>query len=68
MNSCPHVDAILYWVRAGQTTRAQIAAATESSARLPAKPIGLVATGLTVAPDEELGYESYAYTCTSHDH
>ena len=55
----PLVDGLLLCVRLEQTTREQAAAARATLARLPARPTGIVVTGVSPKGD---AYGSYAYS------
>jgi capsular exopolysaccharide synthesis family protein len=56
----PQVDAILFCVRLGQTTREQAHAAKQAIQHLPEKPTGLVITGVRAGSgDDYYGYYSY---------
>ena len=57
----PRADARLLCVRARQTTRDQVHAAREIIERVPAKPTGVVVTGLRHRDEVDYGYYSYAY-------
>ena len=55
-----HSDAIVLCVRANQTTRDQLRAATDALRRLPERPTGIVVTGITHGTEGDYGY--YGYT------
>ena len=55
----PAVDGLLLCVRIEQTTREQAVAAKTTLARLPARPTGIVVTGVSPGTDS---YGSYAYS------
>jgi Mrp family chromosome partitioning ATPase/capsular polysaccharide biosynthesis protein len=57
----PRVDGILLCVRAGQTTRDQVAAARQAIERVPGRSVGVVVTGLRARDEIDYGYYSYAY-------
>lgn len=57
----PHVDGTVVCVRAGRTTRDQVRAARTALERVPARPSGVVVTGLTKGDEERYEYYSYAY-------
>jgi capsular exopolysaccharide synthesis family protein len=52
----PQVDAVVFCVRASQTTREQVRASRDALANLPERPIGTVLTGL-----KRRGVDSYDY-------
>jgi tyrosine-protein kinase len=54
-------DGVLFCVRAGRTTREQARAAAEALAKLPARPTGVVVTGLRASEDQAYGSYSYIY-------
>ncbi len=57
----PQVDAALFCVRLGQTTRDQAMNAKQALEHLPDKPIGLVVTGIQRGSDDDYyGYYSYS--------
>jgi Mrp family chromosome partitioning ATPase len=60
-----HVDGIAMCVRSDQTTRDQLRSASEALSRLPSRPTGLVATGVSRATEGEYGYYNYAYAAAS---
>ncbi len=53
----PQVDAVVLCVRTSRTTRSQAHAAREALARLPARPTGIVLTG--IRPRDAEGYSYY---------
>lgn len=55
----PQLDGVLLCVRKSRTTRDQLAAARRTLEHLPARPTGIVVTGLE--PGEETYYGHYAY-------
>ena len=57
----PEVDAALFCVRLGQTTRDQALSAKQALEHLPDQPIGLVVTGVKRGSDEDY-YGYYAYS------
>jgi capsular exopolysaccharide synthesis family protein len=57
----PQVDAALFCVRLGQTTRDQALAAKQAMSHLPERPTGLVVTGVKRGGDDDYyGYYSYS--------
>jgi capsular exopolysaccharide synthesis family protein len=56
----PHVDGALVCVRAGRTRREQVRAARGALERVPARPSGIVVTGLSKRDEERYEYYSYA--------
>ena len=58
----PHSDAVLLCVRTTSTTRDQARAARSAMGRLPARPSGLVVTGVSESEGLRYGYYSYAST------
>ncbi|MGI8412555.1 MAG: Wzz/FepE/Etk N-terminal domain-containing protein [Solirubrobacteraceae bacterium] len=60
----PQVDGILVCVRAEKTTREQAAAVIGALGRIPARPTGLVVTGVTPRTDP---YYTYYQSYTSHE-
>lgn len=61
LDMVPHSDAVLLCVRAGQTTRDQLQAATDALRRLPERPTGYVITGATEETEGHYGYHRYSY-------
>ena len=57
----PHVDGIVLCVRASRTTRHQAEAAKTALRGFPARPTGVVVTGLRHGDESDYGYYSYAY-------
>jgi Mrp family chromosome partitioning ATPase len=55
----PLVDALLFCVRDGRSTRDQVAGAKVALGHLPEVPAGLVVTGLTKDQRDNYGYYSY---------
>jgi len=59
----PRVDGIVLCVRSARTTRDQARAAKAALEHFPAKPTGLVVTGLSARDDSDYGtYYSYSYS------
>ncbi len=59
----PQVDVVLFCVRLNQTTRDEADAATAALQHLPAKPTGIVVTGVQRGGDDDYyGYYSYSPT------
>ena len=57
----PLADRVLYCVRMGRTTTEQARVGKEALERLPERPTGLVATGVTEKAAGAYSYYSYAY-------
>lgn len=55
----PSVDAAVVCVRVGKTTRQQAEAGKAALERLPARPTGLVVTGMRRGREEDYGYYGY---------
>jgi Mrp family chromosome partitioning ATPase len=56
----PQVEGIVLCVRARRTTRDQIAACTVALDRVPARPTGVVVTGISDRENSQYGYYGYA--------
>ena len=61
----PQVDAALVCVRADKTTREEAVAVKRAFERLPARPVGVVVTGVRAGSELDFGYYSYAYAYSS---
>jgi capsular exopolysaccharide synthesis family protein len=57
-----HVDAIVLCVRSDHTTRDQLRAALDALERLPSRPAGLVATGVSPRAAGDYGYYGFTYS------
>lgn len=57
----PSADAVLFCVRADQTTRSQATAAKAALQRIPDKQVAVVITGVSPNRDEDYGYYSSTY-------
>lgn len=58
----PLVDAVLLCVRSSSTTRDQAHAAKAAIEHFPARPTGLVITGISAGEESYYGYYPYAYS------
>lgn len=57
----PQVDGVVVCVRAQQTTREQARAARTALDHFPARPTGVVVTGVRAGDEVDFGYYSYSY-------
>ena len=57
----PLADGVVVCVRVSSTTRDQARAAKAALAHVPARPTGLVVTGMTARDESEYGYGAYGY-------